>query len=298
MASGFACYHHCNDLDRPSVATCNKCGKALCAECTDLFRSRKNNKILCIECLNGEIASNEALFARISARRKKEMTMMIVGAILGLILGFALLTVSPVFLLLPFVFGSLGTIWEKSFGTFGWLVGAILFIVMAVISPIMFVVRILSRIKERKTLAEAIAFNQRARQMNNQFLKSARERKSGLTGAEMQKIAMQMQSAQIELLTLNTKMQQTAAALEEAKKSGNTALAEQLMQELANVKDQVGAVQNKQDSMQKQLNDDEERIKKQEESGKALNEQMRQTVDGLADVAAQAQAMAGTKKKA
>ena len=76
MARGYACFHHCNDLDRPSVAQCNVCGKALCAECVKVLRSKKTGKMLCVECRNQEIQKDENLAAQISIRLKQEMKRM------------------------------------------------------------------------------------------------------------------------------------------------------------------------------------------------------------------------------
>lgn len=193
MATGFACYHHCNDHDRAAVSTCSKCGKALCAECTDLFRSRKTGQILCVECLNNEIAANERLAASIMERDRKQIIGMIVGLVVGFILAIIMAASAPEigflgFIYFPFLIASFGTIWMYSFGSFGFVFGLIAFIGMMLISPIMFVIRIVKRVKERKQLAEIIAYNIKARKLNNEYLEYARSCKSGLSSADLQRI--------------------------------------------------------------------------------------------------------------
>lgn len=236
MASGFACYHHCNDLDRPAVAPCSKCGKSLCVECTDLFRSKKTGNILCIECLNKEIKGNENRFAAIAERRKQEMNKMIAGAVVGAIAAIVLLIaaggIGVLGLWLPFLFASFGLIWEKSFGSKGWLIGAIVFVVMAAISPIMFVVRLKSRADQRKVLAEAIAHNQYMRQLNDKYLTQARQKKSGLTSASIQELLNKTAA-------LQKKEEEVAKRMEQAQASGDNSQVEALRKELESVKAQA-----------------------------------------------------------
>ena len=218
--AGFVCYHHCNDMDRPVVSTCYKCGKALCAQCTDIFRSRATGNIVCVECLNNEIATNEVRMANASERLKSEIFRMVLGSGVGFFVALIASSAVPelglfAFWIFPFLFGSFGLIFQTSFGSHGFLGGAILFVAMALVSPIMFVWRIYKRVEERKSLAEGIAFNQSARAGYMKYLQTARACKSGLSGAEFKNLVLRM---------------------EQAKKSGNMTEAANLQQQIDDLK--------------------------------------------------------------
>ena len=264
MASGFACYHHCNDLDRPAVSPCSKCGKSLCVECTDLFRSKKTGNILCIECLNKEIKGNENRFAAISARLKSEMNKMIVGLVVGIIAAIILLVALEgaakiLGIWMPFLFASFGLIWEKSFGSCGWLIGAIVFVVLVLVSPIMFIVRLKSRSDRRKSLAYMIQVNMRAREMNNQFLEKARKKKSGLTAAEMQKLVFQITNAKNEMQNLSSSIANERRALEQAQASGNQALVEQLTAKIGDLEAKQANLDKEHQALNERMNESDEK---------------------------------------
>lgn len=263
MASGFACYHHCNDLDRPAVSPCSKCGKSLCVECTDLFRSKKTGNILCIECLNKEIKGNENRFAGISARLKAEMNKMIAGLVVGIIAMIVLFIAAGaagvVGIWFPFLFASFGLIWEKSFGSFGWLIGAIVFIVLVLVSPIMFFVRLKSRSDRRKTLAYMIQVNQRAREVNNQFLEKARQKKSGLTAAEMQKLVFQITNAKNEMQSISNNIANERRALEQAKASGDNTLVEQLTAKINSLESEQAKLEADHKALNDRMNESDEK---------------------------------------
>lgn len=299
MATGYACYHHSNDHDRAAVANCSKCGKALCTECTDLFRSNRTGKILCIECLNGEIANNENLCARAAARAKKEITSMIVGAVLGLIVAIILAASVPgagliAFLIVPFLFASFGLIWTYSFGSFGLVIGLIAFIVMAAISPIMFIIRVVKRVKNRKILAQAIIFNQEARAANNEFLKYARSCKSGISAAEMQKLVYQLQTAQAQQNALKEDLARQRQALAAAQQSGDAAETARLTQAIEQLQKAQDMTNKNMATMQKQM---DESGAQQAALNKDILAQVRNNADGLADTAYAVNAMMSSGKK-
>jgi hypothetical protein len=133
---------------------------------------------------------------------------------------------------LPFLFASFGLIWEKSFGSKGWLIGAIVFVVMAAVSPIMFVVRLKSRADQRKVLAEAIAHNQYMRQLNDKYLTQARQKKSGLTSASIQELLNKTAA-------LQKKEEEVAKRMEQAQAAGDNSQVEALRKELESVKAQA-----------------------------------------------------------
>ncbi len=210
MAGFLGCYHHSQCFDRSAVSNCSKCGKGMCVECTDTLRSPNSGQILCVDCLNAELNGMENRALGIREQRKKELIYMVVGGVIGLILGLILMSlIGPLALIIPFAFASFVTIWRASFGTFGFLFGLIVFVVLMVISPIMLLVRVISRIKERKQMLEIALYLENAKETNNKYLKYARNMKSGNLGADMDKIRAQY-AAEVAALELEAKKQREA----------------------------------------------------------------------------------------
>ena len=272
MAGGYACYHHCNDHERAAVSNCRKCGKALCAECTDLFRSSESGKILCIECCNQEIKSSERECAYIAQLMKKEMIMMIVGLVAGFVLAIALASQIGVFgfIFFPFLIASFGTIWEYSVARFG-LFGIIPFIAMMFVSPIMFIIRIRKRIQRRKDLAEFIAYYQNLRTENDQYFKRARLKKSGLTAQEMQNMLASIKNAQAELAIVAASTRQAKVELEAAKSKGDSNEIAKLQAKFDEQEAKMKAMENKIADTQAQVGKVSETEAKNAELVKKLN---------------------------
>lgn len=164
MASYMRCYHHSNCEDRPAVAKCTKCGKGLCRECADKLRSESTGNMLCVDCLNDEMAADVAWADLQNSRLKREMITMIIGFVIGLVAEIVLFavgtkneTVMMLFfisfmLFLPTLLASFGTIWRAA-GFFEFFVFKIIaFLVLCVASPIMFIIRLVKRAKRRKIM--------------------------------------------------------------------------------------------------------------------------------------------------
>ncbi len=218
-----ACYHHANCGDRPSVSTCSKCGKGLCTECTDKLRSKKTGKILCVDCLNAELRSMENHANYVIAKRKKELIGMLVGGIIGLILAIALTGTLGVFAwFIPFACASFATIWGRTFGSGAGLIwGIISFLIGVVISPIVLVVRVVSRLKESKDLKAYAEYLGRAKVANNNYFKMARAMKTGGINEELEKLAEERKKLQAQLQAAQAAKSDNAdalAAIEELKK--------------------------------------------------------------------------------
>ncbi len=185
------CYHHCNCEDRPAVAQCSECGKGLCRECADKLTSPNTGKLLCADCLNKEIAADEAWANRQKAAMRRELIVMIVGFALGVIIQIilgvlagqndwsdmylALFVLSFVFCL-PTLFASFGTIIGTVGYVFdGWFMRTLFFLILVIGSPIMFIVRVVRRVR-KMTLMKRFAEAQVRRQEANKKYKELAEK--------------------------------------------------------------------------------------------------------------------------
>ena len=134
MANGFVCYHHHNDLSRQAVARCSKCGKALCQECAETFKSR-TGAILCGDCKKSEVQETYALLQLKKGAIRKEFILILVGLVLGIAATIVLANADPSFgmfgIWLPFVGASFGTakkfIGEHSLGVLTAIIMSLVF---------------------------------------------------------------------------------------------------------------------------------------------------------------------------
>lgn len=181
MSNLLNCYHHANCDDRLAVATCSECGKGLCAECADRLHSPTTDRILCVDCLNAEL---DVTVARASAAGKatmRELVMIGVGLVIGIILAVILANVleswSFIAYFMPTLFACLGTIWQMRSG-YGLLIGALIFIVLMLVSPIIFIWRVFVRIRDIIALKKFAACQTAYRNANDKFFQLARSMKS------------------------------------------------------------------------------------------------------------------------
>ena len=154
MSNGFLCYYHHNDLSRQAVARCSKCGKALCKECSDTFRSVGDGSIECPDCYKVELSQTKSNFAAARNTVIKELVFIVLGYIVGLIIRNNLFQITSInsdnFILymLPFFTASFVTLvnflYSKSLGIITFF---LLLAILSLISPIIMVIRIIKRIK-------------------------------------------------------------------------------------------------------------------------------------------------------
>lgn len=194
MAS-LRCYHHSNCEDHPAVATCSKCGKGLCRECADNLRSEETGKPLCVDCLNAELEEESMWGLRIRQDLKKELIRMIVGLVVGLVIGsfFYLLLSNDInygqffptqeskslfalysFLFFPTLCASFGTIWGLTRNV-SWLFKIPVFLILIVVSPVMFIVRIIRHAKRMKLAKDYAIWQIRKQVANEEYAECARE---------------------------------------------------------------------------------------------------------------------------
>lgn len=181
--ASIVCYHHSNCDDRPAVSTCSKCGKGLCAECTDKLRSPETGKILCVDCLNAELREGAKLAVQAKDVVKREIVGMIVGGIIGIILMAVLI---PLLATTPFLFLAffMPTLFASFFTLFhfarrrGFFLGILFFFFGMIASPIVFIWRLVVRIKNIKTLKDYAAYQVAAQETNKLFFETARKMKS------------------------------------------------------------------------------------------------------------------------
>lgn len=181
MGNQLNCYHHSNCDDRHAVATCSNCGKGLCAECADRLHSPITDEILCVDCLNAELDVTVARASVASKATIKELVMMGVGLAIGIILAvvFATLLSDWAFVayFIPTLCASFGTIWQMRRG-YGFIAGALIFIGLMFVSPIIFVWRVVVRIRDIIALKKFAVCQIAYRNANDNFLRLARSMKT------------------------------------------------------------------------------------------------------------------------
>jgi hypothetical protein len=203
------CYHHCNCEDRPAVARCTKCGKGLCQECTDRLRSRDTGQILCVDCLNQEVAANYNEADRARKAVKRELIFIIIGFIIGfpfLIMGIAtiasgtvdLSTFSVIYsrnssvslilpiicICLPFLLASLRTIFKIATDEHGFILGVLIFVFLMLVSPIIFIWRVVVRIRDIKLLKSYKIWQTNLYEANQDYFEVARGMSTRLESME------------------------------------------------------------------------------------------------------------------
>ena len=233
------CYHHSNMLDRPAVANCNACGKSLCQECADRFRSRKTGKSLCVDCYNAQLRKDAQTFEAYAKKHKTKSTIMIVcGSIFGalpILLGVfcllgalfsfdgELLGIAVACLLVGVWLGAgttsiaLLTKFANRVSEFGfiWPLKIVLFIVGYAlgfaVSPIIFAINLTNHIKDTKRFRRFAELNEQLIRTNQEFLAKARSVTSGSMDTE------RTRALQNEIAALNKKLQDAKAQAERAK---------------------------------------------------------------------------------
>lgn len=195
MGSVLACYHHSHCEDRPAVATCSECGKGLCTECADRLRSPNTGEILCVDCLNSELEAMVIVAGEAKKKTIKELIMMGVGFVIGLIVGIILSQFVPVIgFFMPTLFASFGTIWQMTRG-YGFFVGLLFFIALMFASPIMFIVRLVVRIRDVVALKKFAASQIQYHNANDKYFKVARSMTSQKIDAEAIRRDLEVQYA-------------------------------------------------------------------------------------------------------
>ncbi|MDE7463907.1 MAG: hypothetical protein K2M48_02660 [Clostridiales bacterium] len=184
--NGLRCYHHCNSDEHPAVARCSECGKGLCRECSDKLSSPKTGKLLCADCRNAELERDRQLFLRNKEQQKKEAIIMWIGFIIGtaaeITFGclstkgdiYTILFAFSFMLFLPTLLASLGTIVSTVADVFdNLLLRIVFFVILAILSPIMFIVRLTRRTKKGKQMKRLAAAIEREQQANNDYKEAA-----------------------------------------------------------------------------------------------------------------------------
>ncbi|MDE5756789.1 MAG: hypothetical protein K2I23_06845 [Clostridia bacterium] len=188
------CYHHSNCEDRPAVSFCSKCGKGLCRQCTDNLRSEDTGKILCVDCLNDEMVADVNWAMRKKNEIRKEMIFIIVGFIIGLAAEiffgvmssrsdtWMILFVFSLVFFLPTLFASFRTIISKVGDIFDSLILRIIFFfILCVISPIMFIWRLVKRAKDIKRLKRFAVLQTMKYEANQKYANIAAKMSTRLT---------------------------------------------------------------------------------------------------------------------
>lgn len=274
MASGAVCYHHRNRLDVPAVGSCSVCGKGLCKECFDKFKSPSTGKAVCIDCLNYELRQSASKVSGIATKLKKEKRRMIIGAIIGGALPGALLLVSLIGLLFSgdfetfftsllctVYFGSIGgsffTLikWAWKAGDLdifdlGFLIkGAIrivAFFGLIAAAPVVFIIRIISKIKKDKEMIELRNYYNWRIEQNNKYLNAAILVHSGMNAtqsvqvyaqeANNNKLEIEKMRKELELAQLDKRIAKAQAVTEMLKTLEEKQKNLELQQEVAQAK--------------------------------------------------------------
>lgn len=183
------CYHHHNCEDRPAVARCSKCGKGLCRECADNLKSEDTGKILCVDCLNEELATDVVWAENRKSVVKKELIYIVVGFVVGLILAISLASVlGYASFFFPTLLASFMTIVKKVKNSDrGFLIKILLFLILLVVSPIMFVWRIVKRLKDIKRLKLFSGLQVLKFQANSEYAEIAAKMTTRLTTDEFER---------------------------------------------------------------------------------------------------------------
>ena len=171
MAGTMGCYHH---PSQQAVATCRECGKGICRDCYDSYGAGMGaGKALCFDCTEELVKENMAEIAWLRSTVKKERTLMIVGAVIGLIVGIG--AMGPAGFVLIFVGASLGTI-IRQFNEYGAIIG----VPAIIISPIMSIYRFVKRINQMKQCDAILASDARViQEMRDYFAYTQVMEKSG-----------------------------------------------------------------------------------------------------------------------
>ncbi|MDE5618626.1 MAG: hypothetical protein K2I79_03980 [Clostridia bacterium] len=209
------CHHHSNCHDRPAVAQCSKCGKGLCVECADKLKSA-DGKVVCVDCLNQELAENAAVANLAKNSIKRELILIVVGFIIGLIAfiflaqtGFAIIA-----WILPTTLASLGTIIKLlRYWSVGIILKILFFIILIVVSPIMFIWRIVSRLKDISVMKKYAQYQKDLSESNNQYFMLARQMNTRLESMEDYKKKLQVEYADL-LATNKAEAEKNIAKLE------------------------------------------------------------------------------------
>ena len=176
--AGLNCYHH---ESRPASATCNKCGKGLCTECADTFVTT-DGSIYCVDCYKKVVGENVAQVKKVRKIIIKEFVFILVGLLVGLGLGLAMLlsgtgSVGTLFLIMA-IMGSIGTIVKQVKHAhhlgWGWMWLILYAVLMCAVSPIMTIYRIIIRIKDIIKLKKIAQSDSEAIYLADQFFKMAR----------------------------------------------------------------------------------------------------------------------------
>jgi hypothetical protein len=221
MANGMVCYHH---QSKPAVAQCAECGKGICKDCYDMYGDSKT--ALCFNCTENSVKEHASDIMAFREQVKRNRTKMIAGGVIGgiflVILGIisavgtmsdmgggfvgvlafivAVLIMLVLGVLVGFGFGGsagtiFGFIWR--FPIDGFMKFIILFMslpltmgVLAVVGPIITLVRFFKQKKQMAQADEIIADDERILQeMRDYFAYTQAMERS--TGVDLAKLADQ-----------------------------------------------------------------------------------------------------------
>ncbi len=280
MTNGYLCYHHHNDQGRQAVARCSKCGKALCQECAETFKSSKNGAVLCGDCRKDEVKETYVLLQKTKGIVKKELIFIFVGLVLGIVATIILANaVDPnlgvLGIWLPFVGASFGTFHKfKGKHSPNILITIIMFLVFVVISPIVFIVRIARRTKHIKQLKGYQVSLERLFSAYNGYLEEAAEQTGENYYMQLQEQKEKAQQLQKAAEQSRLAVAQKQQELEEAKKNNVSS------DVLAAIQKQLDEQQRKQEEESKKAQEmaakQAELEKKQEEQAKIQEETKKQ----------------------
>ena len=292
------CYHHSNCEDRPAVARCSKCGKGLCRECADNLKSEETGKILCVDCLNEEMAEDVVWAESRKNAVKKEMIFIIIGFVMGLAieiflfakstndngkyaeLWFMLWMLSLVFFL-PTLLASFRTIIKKVKNTtYSVILRIILFIILCVVSPIIFIWRIVKRAKDIKRLKMFSQLQFLKFKANEEYADIASKMTTRLTTEEFER-NMALKYSEL----LKTNKEEAEKQIAEEREKYNEAMLEndKLLKAEKAAAAEVLRCQGEMAGLQAQV---DETNKKAQRNAKKAKKESRSTVDVDDDIAA------------
>ncbi|MCM1367923.1 MAG: hypothetical protein NC184_03830 [Roseburia sp.] len=245
MGNLLTCYHHSNCDDRPAVATCSNCGKGLCTECADKLHSPTTGNVLCVDCLNAELDTTVAKASAASKAIQKELITIGVGLVIGIIIAaiFGTLVTGTfhfVAFFIPTLCASFGTIWQMCRYR-GVLVGILFFIGLMLVSPVIFVWRIVVRVRDIIALKKFADCQVAYRNANDNFFRLARSMKSEKIDPEAIRRELEVKYAALR--------EQDAAEYEKKVKAGVDSKIAEREAEMEEIRKTLNEIKEQQNSM-------------------------------------------------
>jgi len=160
-----ACRYHRN---REETHRCGRCGCSLCGEC----KTSIENVTFCPHCLREEVVAEQHEALEVKKRIKRELIFILLGLLFGIAIVFSMSDGfkemdNPLYFIAPFVFASLIAIVrrigrvtasvasDRRNWNFGGLIFMLIFIgVVIIASPIIFVYRVFTRIRDYRNMSK------------------------------------------------------------------------------------------------------------------------------------------------